>query len=316
MKRHRVAVLLAASVVPACLAWSARPRRSPPGAPLPGCGPRRRGEAQGRQHLPRHDHRAGAPRPRRPALARRTRRRRFPRPTWPTRARPRDRPPRLRPDLRRRRARRSTSNPTRTTCSCWSARGRSRARPGATAARSDDGARLPNLCTAPCDTQVPPGQHRLALSLHGGHVVEAEDPVEVRGPSTVQATTTRGWSCAWRLRPDRRHPDHRHRAHRRVLQRQLQQSQRAALLAVQHRRAARRASWSASAGHRRRHHVPASATGPRCSSSPRARPGPQAARHQQSRAAGVVASTGPGAGLGLRSVLLDPRLTPLLTLVQ
>ncbi len=43
------------------------------------------------------------------------------------------------------------------------------------------------LCTAPCDTQVPPGQHRLALSLHGGRVVEAEDPVEVLGPSTLQA---------------------------------------------------------------------------------------------------------------------------------
>ncbi len=45
-----------------------------------------------------------------------------------------------------------------------------------------------NLCTAPCDTQIPPGQHRLALSLHGGHVVEAEDPVEVQGPSTLRAT--------------------------------------------------------------------------------------------------------------------------------
>jgi hypothetical protein len=45
-----------------------------------------------------------------------------------------------------------------------------------------------NICTAPCDTQVPPGQHRLALSLHGGHVVEAEDPVEVRGPSTLRAS--------------------------------------------------------------------------------------------------------------------------------
>jgi hypothetical protein len=45
-----------------------------------------------------------------------------------------------------------------------------------------------NICTAPCDTQVPAGQHRLALSLHGGHVVEAEDPVEVRGPSTLRAT--------------------------------------------------------------------------------------------------------------------------------
>jgi hypothetical protein len=43
------------------------------------------------------------------------------------------------------------------------------------------------VCTAPCDTQVPVGVHRLALSEHGGHVVEAEDPIEVRGPSTLRA---------------------------------------------------------------------------------------------------------------------------------
>ncbi len=43
------------------------------------------------------------------------------------------------------------------------------------------------LCTAPCDTQVPVGVHRLALSEHGGHVVEAEDPIEVGGPSTLRA---------------------------------------------------------------------------------------------------------------------------------
>ncbi len=43
------------------------------------------------------------------------------------------------------------------------------------------------LCTAPCDTQVPVGVHRLALSEHGGHVVEADDPIEVRGPSTLRA---------------------------------------------------------------------------------------------------------------------------------
>lgn len=42
------------------------------------------------------------------------------------------------------------------------------------------------ICTAPCDTQVPPGVHRLALSEHGGRVVEADDPVEVSGPSTLR----------------------------------------------------------------------------------------------------------------------------------
>jgi hypothetical protein len=43
------------------------------------------------------------------------------------------------------------------------------------------------ICTAPCDAQVPPGPHRLALTEHGGRVVEADDPIEVMGPSTLRA---------------------------------------------------------------------------------------------------------------------------------
>lgn len=43
------------------------------------------------------------------------------------------------------------------------------------------------VCTAPCDTQLPPGLQRLALSHHGGRTVEAEDPVQVSGSSTLRA---------------------------------------------------------------------------------------------------------------------------------
>jgi len=43
------------------------------------------------------------------------------------------------------------------------------------------------VCTAPCDAQLPPGLQRLALSHHGGRTVEADDPVELRGPSTLRA---------------------------------------------------------------------------------------------------------------------------------
>jgi hypothetical protein len=42
------------------------------------------------------------------------------------------------------------------------------------------------LCTAPCETQMPIGPQRLALSHHGGQVVEAEDPVSVGGPATLR----------------------------------------------------------------------------------------------------------------------------------
>lgn len=43
------------------------------------------------------------------------------------------------------------------------------------------------ICTAPCDTQLPGGVQRLALSEHGGRAVEADDPVVLRGPSTIYA---------------------------------------------------------------------------------------------------------------------------------
>ena len=43
------------------------------------------------------------------------------------------------------------------------------------------------VCTAPCDAQLPLGLQRLALSHHGGRTVEADDPVELRGPSTLRA---------------------------------------------------------------------------------------------------------------------------------
>src|SRR5579872_2767593 len=35
------------------------------------------------------------------------------------------------------------------------------------------------MCTAPCDTQLPPGLQRLALSHHGGRAIEADDPVQL-----------------------------------------------------------------------------------------------------------------------------------------
>jgi hypothetical protein len=41
------------------------------------------------------------------------------------------------------------------------------------------------VCTAPCDVQLPIGQQRLALSYHGGAAIDSEDPVEIRGPSTL-----------------------------------------------------------------------------------------------------------------------------------
>ena len=44
------------------------------------------------------------------------------------------------------------------------------------------------ICTAPCDGQLPNGIHRLALSLRGGKAIEAEDPVELRGPATLHGT--------------------------------------------------------------------------------------------------------------------------------
>jgi hypothetical protein len=41
------------------------------------------------------------------------------------------------------------------------------------------------VCTAPCDAQLPAGLQRLAISEHGGTAVESDDPVDLRGPSTL-----------------------------------------------------------------------------------------------------------------------------------
>jgi hypothetical protein len=40
------------------------------------------------------------------------------------------------------------------------------------------------LCTAPCDTSLPPGTHRLAVSLDGGRAIEADEPVRIHAPAT------------------------------------------------------------------------------------------------------------------------------------
>ncbi len=45
-------------------------------------------------------------------------------------------------------------------------------------------------CTAPCDVQISQGVHRLALSHAGGPAIEADAPVEVKGPGTLHATYT------------------------------------------------------------------------------------------------------------------------------
>jgi hypothetical protein len=56
------------------------------------------------------------------------------------------------------------------------------------------------VCTAPCDAQLPAGLQRLAISQHGGTAVESDDPVDLRGPSTLYthydsraAIRTVGW---------------------------------------------------------------------------------------------------------------------------
>jgi hypothetical protein len=56
------------------------------------------------------------------------------------------------------------------------------------------------VCTAPCDTQLPAGLQRLAISQHGGGAVEADDPVDLRGSPTLYthydshaAIRTVGW---------------------------------------------------------------------------------------------------------------------------
>jgi hypothetical protein len=45
-------------------------------------------------------------------------------------------------------------------------------------------------CTAPCDVQMAQGVQRLALSHAGGAAIEADAPVEVKGPGTLHATYT------------------------------------------------------------------------------------------------------------------------------
>jgi hypothetical protein len=42
------------------------------------------------------------------------------------------------------------------------------------------------VCNTPCDTQLPKGVHRMALSLGGGRAVEADKPVHVEDPSTLR----------------------------------------------------------------------------------------------------------------------------------
>jgi hypothetical protein len=44
------------------------------------------------------------------------------------------------------------------------------------------------LCTAPCDTTLSAGSHRLALAVRGGKAVEADDPIEIHGPTTLLGT--------------------------------------------------------------------------------------------------------------------------------
>jgi hypothetical protein len=52
------------------------------------------------------------------------------------------------------------------------------------------------LCKAPCDVELEPGRHVLALSKQGGGVVEGDDVIHLNGPATVSASyTDRG---SWR----------------------------------------------------------------------------------------------------------------------
>jgi hypothetical protein len=50
-----------------------------------------------------------------------------------------------------------------------------------TAALFDD------VCRAPCDAALPPGEHRLGLSYAGGSVHELAEPLTLRGPMTLRA---------------------------------------------------------------------------------------------------------------------------------
>jgi hypothetical protein len=44
------------------------------------------------------------------------------------------------------------------------------------------------LCSSPCVAELLPGRHRLGIAASGGAVVEAEDPVDILGPSIVSAS--------------------------------------------------------------------------------------------------------------------------------
>jgi hypothetical protein len=45
-----------------------------------------------------------------------------------------------------------------------------------------------NLCAPPCDATLPAGSHHLALSQDGGKAIEADEPVEISGPTTLRGT--------------------------------------------------------------------------------------------------------------------------------
>jgi hypothetical protein len=188
MKRHRVAVLLAASVIPACLAWSPAASAQPAPTPPPSAaaladevklkdGSIFRGtitELVPRDHVdlllpggqtrrfPAADVAYAGPAARPPAGA-------PPGPALPQGAKVHVE---------------SDQDDVQLLVRTGQVEGEAWGYRGAVAMTARDYA---NLCTAPCDTHLPLGQHRLALSMHGGHVVEADDPVEVRGPTTVQA---------------------------------------------------------------------------------------------------------------------------------
>lgn len=46
------------------------------------------------------------------------------------------------------------------------------------------------ICTAPCESWLPTGSHRLALSLGGGAAVEVEESLHLRGPAKLEGKYT------------------------------------------------------------------------------------------------------------------------------